>query len=192
MNLKNLIFTGVAALFLAYSVSGQQIPAGVRYKKASDEINQKAKVLLEDALTARPEKLNIDSISAGAIACGPLLWEAIKNSAGKELLDANPMVLIIQASKPIMKDGRGFAKSQEKRAFWNLFIDKIKAGNSFAIRKADTSEIAYYWATIPFDIEEPLQIIDFGKVKVLVNFVTKNGKPKIFWMDIVGDLKTLK
>ena len=48
------------------------------------------------------------------------------------------------------------------------------------------------WATIPFDIEEPLYIADFGKQKVLVNFTVKNGEPKIFWMDIVGDLANLK
>lgn len=196
MNLKNYglicLAVTVTALVLNYSVSAQQIPAGVRYKKASDEINQKAKQLLENAVSAKPDTVNIDSISGGPIACGPLLWEVIKDEAGKELRDATPMILIINASKPLRKEGRGLAKPEQKRAFWKLFIEKIKANNSFTVRKAETSEIAYFWATIPFDIEEPLQIIDFGKVKVLVNFTMKNGEPKIFWMDVVGDLKTLK
>ena len=181
----------VMAIVFSHSASAQQIPPGIRYRKASDEINQKARSLLEDALTAKPGTVNIDSISSGPIACGPLLWEAIKDNAGKELRDATLMVLIINAAKPLQKEGRGLAKPEQRRAFWNLFIEKVKSGNSFTVRKAETSDIAYFWATIPFDIEEPLQIIDFGKVKVLVNFMIKNGEPKIFWMDIVGDLKTL-
>lgn len=175
-----------------FGVSAQQIPNGVRYKRATDEINQKAKSLLENALSLKSDAVNLDSISSGPIACGPLLWEAIKESAGKELRDATPVVMIINASTPLQKEGRGLMKPEQKRAFWNLFVDKVKSGNSFIIRKAETPEIAYFWATIPFDIEEPLQIIDFGKTKVLVNFTVKNGEPKIFWLDIVGDLKTLK
>ena len=182
----------IASLFFTCAVVAQQIPSGVRYKKASDEINQKAKALLESVLSAKANTVNLDSISNGPIACGPLLWEAIKDGAGEELRDATPMILIINASKPFRKEGKGLAKAEQKRAFWNLFIEKVKSNNSFSIRRAETSEIAYFWATIPFDIEEPLQIIDFGKIKVLVNFTTKNGEPKIFWMDIVGDLKTLK
>lgn len=186
------VAVAITALFITHPMSAQQIPEGVRYKKTTDEINEKAKLLLENALLVKPEMVSIDSISSGPIACGPMLWEAIEAYAGKELRDATPMILIINTSKPLRKEGRGLVKPEQKRAFWNLFIEKIKSGNSFTIRKAEAAEIAYFWATIPFDIEEPLQIIDFGKLSVLVNFTVKNGEPKIFWMDIVRDLKTLK
>lgn len=181
----------VAVFCLACSVNAQQIPAGVRYKKAPDEINQKAKSMLESAL-AKSDDVNLEIISDGAIACGPLLWDALKDQAGKELREAKPMIVVIGAAKPLTKEGRGIITPKQKRAFWKLFVEKIKVSNSFTVKKAEAPEIQYYWATIPFDIEEPLYIVDFGKVKVLVNFTVKNSEPKIFWIDIVGDLATLK
>lgn len=60
------------------------------------------------------------------------------------------------------------------------------------MRPAAAPEIQYYWATIPFDIEEPLYVIDFGKQRVLVHFTARGGEPRLFWMDIAGDLTTLK
>ncbi len=182
----------LAVFCLACSINAQQIPAGVRYKKASDEINRKAKSMLESALMAKADAVNLESISDDAIACGPLLWDALKDQAGKELREAKLLLVVIGAAKPLTKEGRGIVTSEQKRAFWKLFAEKIKANNSFSVRKAEAPEIQYYWATIPFDIEEPFYIVDFGKVKVLVNFTVKNQEPKIFWMDVVGDLATLK
>jgi hypothetical protein len=190
---RSMFLAAMVAVFcLAYSANAQQIPAGVRYKKASDEINQKAKSILESALMAKADAVNLESISDGIIVCGPLLWDALKDQAGKELREAKLMMVVIGSAKPLTKEGRGIVTMEQKRAFWKLFVEKVKANNSFMVRKAEAPEIQYYWATIPFDIEEPLYIVDFGKVKVLVNFTVKNGEPKLFWMDIVGDLATLK
>jgi hypothetical protein len=195
-HLKSVVVNFTAGVCLTLSlasvVRSQQIPEGVRYKKSSDEVNQKAKSILEDALGSKAESTNIETIAGDAFACGPLLWDAIKSGAGKELKEANKLVLVMGANPPVQKEGRGIRTPEEKHAFWKLFIERVKQNNPVVVRKAEASEIQYYWATISFDIEEPLYIADFGKQKVLVNFIVKNGKPKIFWMDIVGDLAHLK
>lgn len=124
------------ALSVASAVKAQQIPEGVRYKKASDEMNQKAKSILENALGPKAESVNIESISEGAIACGPLLWDAIKGGAGKELKEAHLMAVIIGANPPVQKEGRGVRTSEEKRAFWKLFVERVKQNNPVVVRKA--------------------------------------------------------
>jgi hypothetical protein len=181
----------IIALLVPVKAGAQEIPSGVKYKKASDEINQKARTILKNALGPEAEGANLEALSDGAIACGPLLWDALKGEAGKELLEAKPLVLMIGTKPPLMKEGRGIRTPEEKRAFWKLFIEKIKKGSTATVRKAEASEIQYFWATISFDIEEPLYIADFGKQRVLFNFTVKNGELKIFWMDIVGSLATL-
>jgi hypothetical protein len=116
----------------------------------------------------------------------------LKEHASKDLQGANPTLIVIGAAKPVSKEATRLITAGQKKEFWKLFAGRIKQGNSFKVRKATAPEIQYYWATIPFDIEEPFYIIDFGKQRVLAHFMVKNGEPKIFWMDMVGDLATIK
>jgi hypothetical protein len=192
--LKSVVVCLALTICLSFSssamVEAQQIPEGVRNKKASDEINQKAKTILEGAFNSKAENAAIET--EGAFGCGPLLWDAIKSGAGKELMDANKLSVAIGTTPPVIKEGRGIRTPAEKKAFWMLFNDRVKQNNPFVVRKANASEIQYYWATIPFDIEEPLYIADFGNQKVLVHFIAKNDEPVILMMDIVGDLANIK
>lgn len=188
--LQRLMFIFIFFCVFACAVA-QQVPPEVRYKKADDAINQKAGTILENALAGKAVETNITSISDDAIACGPLLWDALKLYAGKELFEAHRMVAVIGTKPPLTKEGRGFRTQSEKLAFWKLFVEKVRQNTPVSIRKAKGNEIQYYWATIPFDIEEPLFVADLGKQQVLVNFTVKNGEPKIFWMDIIGDLAVL-
>jgi hypothetical protein len=49
MKISTLI---VVLLFSSASINAQEIPNGVRYKKAPDAINNAAKAILENALTS--------------------------------------------------------------------------------------------------------------------------------------------
>jgi hypothetical protein len=189
---KSYVFTFTAVLLLTIATGrAQEIPKGVQYKPASVEINQKAKSSLEAAFNTGSDVTAINALSDDVISCGPLLWETLKGDAGKGLLDAHLTKIMIGTKPPLTMEGRGLRTAEEKLEFWKLFIEKVRKGNSLSVRKADRAEIEYYWATIPFDIAEPLFIADFGKQKVLFNFIVKEGEPKIFWMDIVGDLAAL-
>lgn len=170
----------------------QEIPAGVNYKTTTDEINDKAKLVLEKAFAEKSDSVDLDKTFGSVVVCGPLLWDAIKEAGGEKFSGAAPMILVINASKPIRKEGRGISKPEQKKLLWKLVLEKVKGDHRVSVRKAKAGEISYYWATIPFDIEEPFLIVDLDKVSILVNFSLKNGEPRIFWMDIVGDLKSLR
>jgi hypothetical protein len=101
---------------------------------------------------------------------------------------ATPVSLIVGGKA---MQGRGITKEDQKRLLWSRLKEKLgAAAGRPVIRNANSKEISFYWAMIPFDIEEPLLVADLGKERLLVNFVVKEGKPNFFWLDIVGDLKT--
>jgi hypothetical protein len=158
------------------------------YRRASDEINQKAKLKLERALSIKASETNADDLFAKAVVCGPLLWEALKDQTDTALRESLRLNFIMLIPKGATKEGRSFVKPEPKQSFWNLFMEKVKGSNSTLVRRASKPELEYYWSTISFNIEEPLFVVDIGNREVLFNFVVENGEPKIFWVDIVGDL----
>lgn len=158
------------------------------YKRATEEINQRAKSKLERALSAKATDTTIETLFAEGVVCGPLLWEALRDQAGKELQEALQTNFIMTMPRRITKEGRTFLKPEQKRLFWNIFMENIKSNNSIGVRRATKPEIDYYWSTISFNIEEPLYVVDIGNRRVLFNFLVENGEPKVFWMDIVGNL----
>ena len=184
-----LLFIAALLFFLVPSaLYAQEIPKGVRYKKATEELNRSAKELLELALAQESRDLDVNVIfGKGAIMCGPFLWTLIGDESS--FRGATPVSLNVDGS---VFDGRGITKEDQKRLLWERLTSKLKGREAATIRKANSAEISFFWAMIPFDIEEPLFIADFGDRKLLMNFAIKDGKPRLFWLDLVQDLKKLK
>ena len=59
------------------------------------------------------------------------------------------------------------------------------------VRPAQAKEIQFYWATIPFDIEEPFFAIETPSDVFVANLRFNNGSPVLLWLDRVDDLRTL-
>lgn len=189
MTLSNILFVATFLLSVSSAFS-QEIPRGVNYKRASESVNALAKANLELAL------VNSDSVPPDffgeAVVVGPLLWKALKPSAEKLLLDAKPVVVMVQVPVAVAAEGKRILTDDERKAFWKLLhitYSKLKAGT---VRKGNAEEIGYYWATIPFDIEEPFWVVDVGAERFIAHFQVKGEKPRLFWIDRVGDLRTLK
>ena len=189
--LKAFIFA--VSVGLSLLASGQtggpgtnQIPDGVHYKPASDALNASALALIKQSLLPGndPPKGFFDS----AVTCGPSLWKMLQPSSDKVLLDSKLVVVVVNS---VQTEGRGLITDEQRQSFWKLLLTKYPAIQAAAIRKSNAEEIKYYWATIPFDIEEPFFTIDTGAAKLIVNFRVENGKPKLFWIDQVGDLQKL-
>jgi TPR repeat protein len=187
------VFILAASLCVAISsaASGQartspalQIPAGVHYKAASDEVNASAKDTLTQSLV--PGREVPRSFWDSAVTCGPTLWKALKPSADKVLLDARPFTVVVNS---VPTEARALITDEQKMSFWKTFLSKYPSLQTANIRKANPDEINYYWATIPFDIEEPFFAIDTGAEKFIVNFRVVNGKSKLFSIDQVVDLQ---
>lgn len=187
--MKNLL---LLLLLLCISTGGyaQDIPNGVRYKKASDAVNNLAKSGLETALEA-PEKFPANLFGQTTVV-GPMLWSVLKPGADKVLLDSKPVTLIIPGKPTFSAEGKGILTDEERQAFWKSITNKYRDLKSGRVRKAKAEEISYFWATIPFDIDEPFFAIETTSDRFIVNFEVKSGQPRMFWIDLVGDLQKLR
>jgi hypothetical protein len=186
----------LSSLLLSVTVLGvqftdaQEIPKGVRYKLAADELNNAAESALTRALANNevvPE-IMFDEVTV----CGPMLWKSLKPGADRVLLDAKPLISMIQSPEPVVAEGKRIITHMERVAFWQILFAKFPSLKGAKVRKAKADEITYYWATIPFDIEEPFFAIDTGSDRFIADFTVKSGRPRLFWLDRVDDLRLLK
>ena len=182
-----LLTTFLLAIPSAYS---QQIPKGVNYKKASESVNSVAKTNLERALVSS-ESVPPD-LFGEVVVVGPLLWKALKPSAEQVLRDAKPIIMMAQVPDAVVAEGKRILTDAERKAFWKLLRAKYSKLKKGTVRKGKAEEISYYWATIPFDIEEPFWVIDVGPERFVAHFKVNGETPRLFWIDVVGDLRTLK
>ena len=175
-------------LIAAFSLA-QDVPSGVNYKKASPEVNAKAKAALEQALAnpAMPTGLLSDTIS-----CGPILWNDLK--VEQEILskDSTPVVLFLSIPEPLQAQGRGLRTQEQRERFWGMMLAKHPDLRKGIVRIASAKEIQYFWTTIPFDIEEPFLAIETPSSVFIVNLRMEKDLPVLFWIDRVADLHTLK
>jgi hypothetical protein len=187
-----LTHTLLLATFLLSSAAayGQEVPKGVNYKRASDEVNALAKANLEAAFAG--SDLVPADLFGNVVVVGPLLWKALRPSADQIMLDTKPVVIMVQVPAPTVAEGKRILTENERIAFWKLFRTTYTKLSESKIRKGNVEEISYYWATIPFDIEEPFWVVDTGRERFVAHFQVKEGKPRLFWIDLVGDLGTLK
>ena len=177
----------IAIVFSCCSSRAQvQIPAGVHYKEASDAINSAASSLLTSALTGNGE--TPPGFFADTVTCGPSLWKVLRTSADAVLLGSKNVVVVVNG---IQTEGRGLIDEQQRASFWKLLLTTYPQLRGAAIRTANPEEISYYWATIFFDIEEPFFAIDDGKETLIANFRVVDGKPRLFWIDLVTNLNRL-
>lgn len=178
-------FIALLLAFIAAPVTGRA--QEIKYQKAPAELNRRAEEILRKLIGAHDPD---PSVFDDALVCGTTLWADLKKTAPLTPETGKALLVMIQGPKPIKAEGRRILEPGEKISFWDAFRKKFPATPK-AIRAANDIEINYFWATIPFDIVEPLLTLDFGDRQVIVNFTMKSGSPKIFWMDTVADLTTL-
>ena len=180
----------VAVLVFAWTtVCSQEIPNGVRYKKASDAINNAAKANLETALGSDSLPINF---FGDVTVVGPMLWKTLKPSADQLLLKTMPVTLIVPGPPSFSAEGKRIRTDDERKAFWTLLRNRYPNLKDGKVRKGNAQEISYYWATIPFDIEEPFWVIESDSDRFIAHFRVADGQARLFWIDRVGDLQTLK
>lgn len=163
-------------LFIINFVFGQTnekitIPNGVVYKYVSDKANEKAKNLITESLSQNDNY----NLLEDNLMIGPTLWkrfqniDALQSIPGKVEFHIDDMTV----------DGRMCQKLEDSKKVWNEIKKEIT--ENYQLRKANEDELKYYWATISFDIEEPLFILETEQHKYILNFLKKSMK--LLWID---------
>jgi len=173
----------------AVTCIAQDVPKGVSYKPATTEINAKAKVALERALSDTNSPQNFLSQT---ISCGPILWNDLKADHESLSKDSTPVTMMLSVPDPVQAEGRGFRTQEQWDRFWKLVLNKYPGLRRGVVRSAHANEIKFYWATIPFDIEEPFFAIETPTDVFVANLKFEKDTTTLFWLDRVDDLRKLK
>lgn len=169
---QNLTIFLFFSFFLIYSQETEKIsiPDGIVYNYVSNVLNDKAKSSIQTALTK-----NDHSFLNKNLMIGPTLWKRFKE---KETLKNIPGEVLFHIDD-IKSDGRMSETIEDSKKIWEEI--KKEVSGDFKFRKANESELKYYWSTISFDIEEPLLILETKNRIYILNFIKKDLS--LFWVD---------
>lgn len=189
INLRWLIAV-LAALFLLGAICvAQDVPKGVTYRKATESQNNKAKAALEHALV---EVKGSVQLLGGVVTCGPILWRDLKEHQEELIKDSTPVTMFLSVPEQVKAEGRGLRTQEQRDRFWKIVLERFPDLQKGIVRSAKANEIQFYWATIPFDIEEPFFVIETPTDVFVANLTIENNEPVLFWLDRVDDLRKLK
>lgn len=174
-------FTIILICFLfsfAQETEKIKIPKGVVYNYVENSTNEKAKKLIQEGLLK-----NDYSLLGKNLMIGPTLW---KRFEGKENLKKIPGKVEFHIDD-LQVDGKMAQNLDDSKKIWEELKKEISG--DFKVRKANEAELNYYWATISFDIEEPLFIVETQEHIFILNFLKKDLK--LFWIDEFPQRKTI-
>lgn len=156
-----------------------EIPENVTYIRISVEENEEVARLTKDALNKNKVLPSWDML-----VVGPTIWKEYAN---------NPLLNVAWKDTSGIIDWKVFPmRTYLTKDDCNRFLSELQkniAKQKGIVRKANWTELSYYWSTIPFDIEEPLFILDLWAVQYLLNF---NKEREIIWIDKIPENGKIK
>ena len=141
-------------------------------------MNVAAKQKLEKAMRKVGGKRDLGGILGDTLVCGPFLWEQLKNTSGMDKVGLASTIAI-----PGTEDG-GVKIVQKLDG--RTFRSPAEVDDQFSVRKAQSQELAVFWAMVPFDLEEPLFVVESKHHRLLAAF--NNDGATVKWIDDLQNL----
>ncbi len=165
----------------------QEIPKGVRYKKADASVNVRAKKKLHAIFDGRPTLANFDGVAKMPLLLGPGLWNAMKKAVAADFKTAKKSFFMVPNATGYQKlEGRIPRTPDQLETAWLCITGLAEKSGKATIRKAKAGELSYYWALISYNLEEPIYVVDCGRTKLIFDFDDNAKDPRPFFVDIVG------
>jgi hypothetical protein len=163
------------------------VPKDVVYKRAGLDVNRRALGKLRDVFLAAGNKDASEVLFSTKLICGPGLWRNIKDEPEMRKIKEGVTLIKEQSLDGVQTlVGKLFQGAPEVKAFWTVFLRKYQFDARTLIRRPTPRELSLYWAMIPYDIEEPIFVVDGKRARILVHFVAKDEK--IMWIDDYWDV----
>jgi|GEM_PF-1020859 hypothetical protein len=181
ISMKSAFFLLFITMFLCGNTNAQTgsaaVPEGVVYKTCADSDNLKAEKILRKELS--------DSCSFSMynqlLFVGPKLWLRYKDVPGVGDIPAGNLTCKVpvfneKGKKKGTQDltGKLIQSQEDFNVFWKQVLKDFK-GADITVRKLRGDEMAYYWAIIFFDIEEPVFALECASYTFLFD-MNKNGQ----------------
>lgn len=170
-----LIFILCLMINFAFSqnIEKIKIPQGVVYNYCTDYLNNEA---IKNIKSSLGQKDNYSIIQAN-LTIGNQLWSRFRNIETLKAIKMGKKVIFRIDNTEV--EGKMYENTEDSKLVWDEVRKEIT--ENYVIRKANEVELKYYWSTIPFDIEEPLFILETQKHNYILN-LSKNDL-KLFWLD---------
>lgn len=135
----------------------EKIPEGITYVRAEKEVNREAREYLLD-LFARPDSgIRLPK----AIVCGPFLWYELIFVAGFDENIGIPVLFNMPLGNTVHSfQGRAIRWEDKTTALQDYFRNLFDNLGGFSLRKLSEQEISLYWSMVPYDIHEPVFMIE--------------------------------
>lgn len=163
------------------------IPSGVRYKPIDGKLNEKIRSDLSGNFADGPA--GVMTLFQQPCICGPAYWSIIKTRSDAKFKNPIPSSFKIPnttTGKTNELKGATFKNYDDLAILANMFANDV--GSNPVIRKLYPQEISLFWAMIPFDIEEPLYILENKNRHFLLclSIDKTTGKYFPFWIDEIS------
>jgi len=145
------------------------VPKEIVYIPVDDATNARFRKRLETVFA--PDYSGNDLIFGETIICGPFLWKAILRAKAMDADTGIPVKMVIpQGEKVIELQARGIKPRAAIDTFERYLRALLAEDGGFTVRKLNPDEMSIYWAMIPYDIEEPVFILESRNHLIIMDF----------------------
>jgi hypothetical protein len=145
----------------------------IRYKACDSLTNAKA---MEKLLTVLQDTLKsgVKWFDKG-VGCGPFLWMQLSKNDFFIKADGAKIFINAPFSKGTQSfEGKSFRNPADLDSLQSFMVELLKKDGQFIIRKPNPLELRIYWSLIPYDIEEPIFVIETKSHRILVHFLNEH------------------
>jgi hypothetical protein len=188
-----LILAACCFSFACFAEGDPVVPPGIRYKRASAELNNKAREKLTKVFSADATDKDVLSLFEDSLICGPCLCREIKKDPdlAKRGAPTTFEVPVLGSDGKVKRtdklEGRLLQSSETLLAFWK-YLSRKTDFSKLVIRKLNPAELKFLWAMYPFDLQEPLFILESKERKILVLFTSPEDL-RILWIDDYQEMR---
>lgn len=146
-----------------------RVPKGIVYKPADDATNARFRKRLETVFA--PDYSGNDLIFDETVVCGPFLWKDLLKAQVMDPDTGFPVIMVVpQGKEAIELKARGIKPRAAIDTLETYIRTLLAEDGGFTVRKLNPNEMSIYWSMIPYDIEEPVFILDSRNHTMLVDF----------------------
>jgi hypothetical protein len=110
---------------------------------------------------------NPESLFGEGVVCGPLLTDYLSNDKTFNSLEYLPIVGMVDNT---LIEEKAFRTQKSISAFAHYLRNLVNNEGGGLIRKPTSAELDWYWTIIPYDIEEPVFVLESPSHKLFVDF----------------------
>lgn len=174
----------MAASILAVQVpeaKPSDVPEGVVYHRASQELLDATRAALENAFSNHRVSSEAGSPFSETVTCGPFLWKQLSTLPTVDEVDTVPVRFIIPKSDGTIQqfDGRLFRGSAVD-LINSLIREQCANSDPPTVTLPNRYDLSIYWTLIPYEIEEPVFVLQCGATRWFLDF---DEQQKIVWID---------